>query len=58
MCVCVFVRGAVCGGGLRLENKDKAGLRGLTAPSSTRASEFTKCLKASEEFKIYRVRKF
>ena len=42
----------VCGGG---GNKDKAGLRGLTAPLSTGASEFTKCLKASEEFKIYRV---
>ena len=55
MCVCVYEELCVCvcvwGGG----NKDKAGLRGLTAPLSTGASEFTKCLKASEEFKIYRV---
>lgn len=36
-------------GGLRSEKM--AGLRGLTAPPSTRASE---SLKTSKEFKIYR----
>lgn len=55
--------GCVCawwwwGSGGSLGNKNKAELRALTAPSSTTASEFTKCLNASEEFKIYRVRRF
>lgn len=53
LCVSVYVLGA--GREVMLENKDKMAIRGLTAPLRTRASEFTKCPRPSEEFKIYRV---
>lgn len=57
VCVVLHVSVYVLGGGreVMLENKDKMAIRGLTAPLRTRASEFTKCPRTSEEFKIYRV---